>query len=320
MSRVLVTGCDGFVGRLLVERMVAAGDEVWGIDRAAASAFAGARRIVADLTDRKAVFAALDETQPRFIVHLAAQASVRVSIDEPIPTILNNTVPALHLLSWLRQNSGVRLLAIGSAEEYGAVAPESLPLRESTPVNPANPYALGKSIQNQCCRTFASLYHVDAVATRSFNHTGAGQSDVFVLPGFARQIAEIKAGRREAVLRVGNLDVKRDFLDVRDVCAAYVLLLHKGESGRTYNVCSGRSYRIRDLLDRMCELAGVEVDVVVDPARLRPVDMPELRGDPSLLAAATGWAPSVPIDDTLRWLLSDWEARVAAGAGTGTNR
>jgi GDP-4-dehydro-6-deoxy-D-mannose reductase len=145
------------------------------------------------------------------------------------------------------------------------------------------------------------------VATRSFNHTGAGQSDVFVLSSFARQIAEIKAGRREAVLRVGNLDVKRDFLDVRDVCAAYVALLEKGEAGETYNVCSGRSYRIRDLLDRLCSLSGVEVEVRVDPERLRPVDMPELLGDASKLEAATGWKPTVAIDDTLRSLLEYWE-------------
>jgi GDP-4-dehydro-6-deoxy-D-mannose reductase len=178
-------------------------------------------------------------------------------------------------------------------------------------VAPESPYALAKSIQNQFCRTFASLYHVDAVITRSFNHTGAGQSDVFVLPSFARQIAEIKAGRRERVMRVGNLDVKRDFLDVRDVCGAYMLLLDKGAPGETYNVCSGRSYHLRDLLDRMCELAGVDVDIVVDPERLRPVDMPELRGDAAKLSAATGWAPEVSIDDTLRSLLSHWDGRVA---------
>jgi GDP-4-dehydro-6-deoxy-D-mannose reductase len=294
---------------VLVDRMVRAGEEVWGIDRAEPrDDFAGERRVVADLNDYDAVARVLEEARPDAVVHLAAQASVRLSFEEPIPTILNNTVPVFHLLNWLRgSRAGAKLLAIGSAEEYGVVPPERLPLTEDAPVNPASPYALAKSIQNQCCRTFASLYHVDVVTTRSFNHTGAGQSDVFVLSSFARQIAEIKAGRREAVLRVGNLDVKRDFLDVRDVCAAYVALLEKGEAGETYNVCSGRSYRIRDLLDRLCSLSGVEVEVRVDPERLRPVDMPELLGDASKLEAATGWKPTVAIDDTLRSLLEYWE-------------
>jgi len=297
------------VGRVLVDRMVHAGEEVWGIDRAEPRRdFAGERRVVADLNDYGAVARVLEEARPDAVVHLAAQASVRLSFEEPIPTILNNTVPVFHLLNWLRgSHAGTKLLAIGSAEEYGVVPPERLPLTEDAPVNPASPYALAKSIQNQCCRTFASLYHVDVVTTRSFNHTGAGQSDVFVLSSFARQIAQIKAGRREAVLHVGNLDVKRDFLDVRDVCAAYVALLEKGEAGETYNVCSGRSHGIRDLLDRLCALSGVEVEVRVDPERLRPVDMPELRGDASKLEAATGWRPTVAIDDTLRSLLEYWE-------------
>jgi GDP-4-dehydro-6-deoxy-D-mannose reductase len=291
--------------------MVGDGEVVWGIDRAEPhDDFAGERRVVADLNDYGALSRVLDEARPDRVVHLAAQASVGVSFEEPIPTILNNTVPVFHLLNWMRSaGATVRLLAIGSAEEYGVVPPERLPLKEDAPANPGSPYALAKSIQNQCCRAFASLYNTDVVITRSFNHTGAGQRDVFVLSSFARQIAGIKALRREAVLHVGNLEVRRDFLDVRDVCAAYVALLDKGVAGETYNVCSGRSHRIRDLLERMCELAGVEVEIRVDPERLRPVDMPELRGDGSKLGAATGWKPTISIDDTLGALLDYWERR-----------
>ena len=314
MARVLVTGCDGFVGRVLVERLARAGDEVWGIDRVEGDAeFAGHTRLCADLTDNEAVTRALDQAAPDRIAHLAAQASVRASFDEPIPTILNNTVPTFHILNWLKSaNRPVRLLAIGSAEEYGTIAPEALPLTEHTPVNPSSPYALAKSIQNQACGAFATLYGVDVVITRSFNHTGAGQRDDFVLPSFARQVAEIKAGVRENVMQVGNLDVKRDFLDVREVCEAYIALLAKGEAGETYNVCSGNSYRVRDMLERLCELAGVDVKIIVDPERLRPVDMPELRGDPSKLEDVTGWKASIPIDDTLQSLLDYWAGRVSA--------
>jgi GDP-4-dehydro-6-deoxy-D-mannose reductase len=311
----LVTGCDGFVGRVLVGRLVDAGEEVWGVDRAPEGAveFAGDRRVTVDLTDFDALARLLDESMPDRIVHLAAQSSVRTSFDEPIPTILNNTVPVFHLLNWLRAaRKPARLLAIGSAEEYGVVPAERLPLAEDSAVNPSSPYALAKSIQNQACRTFATLYHTDVVVTRSFNHTGAGQTDTFVLPSFARQLAEIRAGRREPVLRVGNLDVKRDFLDVRDVCAAYEALLERGESGETYNVCSGRSHGLRGLLEKLCEIAGVEVRIEVDPNRLRPVEMRELRGDPSRIEAATGWKASIPIEETLASLIDYWDSRVEA--------
>jgi GDP-4-dehydro-6-deoxy-D-mannose reductase len=143
--------------------------------------------------------------------------------------------------------------------------------------------------------------------TRSFNHTGPGQRDAFVLSSFAKQVAEIRRGRRRPVIDVGNLEVRRDFLDVRDVCDAYVALLEKGCSGETYNVCSGNSYRLRDLLDRLCALAGAEVRINVDPARLRPVDVAELRGDPSKMREHTGWTAKHPIEETLTTLLEYWD-------------
>jgi GDP-4-dehydro-6-deoxy-D-mannose reductase len=148
--------------------------------------------------------------------------------------------------------------------------------------------------------------------TRSFNHTGPGQREKFVLANFARQVAEIKRGRREPVMEVGDLEICRDFLDVRDVCDAYVVLLKKGRSGETYNVCSGNSYRIRDLLDKMCELAGVKVNIRVDQSRLRPVDMPELRGDASKMKAHTGWSAKLDINETLKAMLEDWDRKLAA--------
>jgi GDP-4-dehydro-6-deoxy-D-mannose reductase len=295
-----------------VPRLVAAGHDVWGVDRAGApSDLEAQRHITADLTHPDEVTSALERSRPQWIVHLAAQASVRTSFDEPIPTVLNNTLPTLHILDWLRRAGvGARLLAIGSAEEYGVVPPDALPLAEVTPANPSSPYALAKSLQNQACRAYASLYGVDVVCTRSFNHTGAGQRDAFVLPSFARQMCEMKAGLREAVLEVGNLDVRRDFLDVRDVCAAYEALLERGQRGETYNVCSGRSRRLHDLVERLSELAGVDVEIKVDPQRLRPVDMPELRGDGAKIEAATGWKPTIEMDDTLRSLLDYWSGRV----------
>jgi GDP-4-dehydro-6-deoxy-D-mannose reductase len=293
--------------------MAERGFEVWGVDQAPLeSGFEGARQLSVNLTDEAAVGKLVDESQPDAIVHLAAQSSVRLSFDDPIGTIRNNTLPALFVLDKLRARTGAcRLLAIGSADEYGPVnSVEQLPLRESDPVNPNNPYALAKSIQNQYCRSYAELFGLDVVVTRSFNHTGAGQTDIFALPNFARQIGEIKLGRREPVIRVGNLDVKRDFLDVRDVCEAYVALLERGTRGETYNVCSGNTFVIRDLLDKLCELSRVDVDVEVDSDRVRPVDTPELRGDNGKIRADTGWSPRIPIEDTLRSLLDYWEQTV----------
>jgi GDP-4-dehydro-6-deoxy-D-mannose reductase len=319
VTRVLITGNGGFVGRVLVEKMAVRGYEVWGADRAPMeSGFKGARQLSVDLTNQSGVVKVLDQAQPEAIVHLAAQASVRRSFDEPIETILNNTLPVLYMLDHLRAHkTACRLLVVGSADEYGPVdSPDELPLREDSPVRPTNPYALAKSIQNQYGTGYALLYGTDVVATRSFNHTGAGQRDAFVLPSFAKQITEIKLGRRDPVIHAGNLDVRRDFVDVRDVCEAYIALLEKGKKGETYNVCSGRSYRLRDLLDRLCELAGVDVRIEVDADRLRPVDTPELRGDNAKIRAHTGWSPQTPIEETLGSLLDYWARALAVEENT----
>lgn len=312
MTRLLITGYCGFVGGFLGRAAAAEGYDVWGTDRLEKPTCSDAPNYTnADLLDKSAVDKLLDAARPDYIVHLAAQSSVKRSFGDPVGTILNNTVPVLHILDFLRETkSTCRLLAVGSADEYGPVkSPSDLPLREDCHVYPGSPYALAKTIQNRYCRHFASLYGVDAVVTRSFNHTGPGQTETFVLPSFARQVVEIKKGLRDPVIAVGDLDVKRDFLDVRDVCAAYLRLLRDGKKGETYNVCSGRSFRIRDTLDKMCELAGIDVEVKIDPERLRPADTPELRGDASKLRRDTGWEPKYEIEDTLGALLDYWQEK-----------
>jgi GDP-4-dehydro-6-deoxy-D-mannose reductase len=314
MQRALVTGCNGFVGRALVARLTAGGFEVRGVDRVEGDVLPASAYLAGDLRDASFVARAIDAGPVDCIIHLAAQSSVRLSFDEPVATLSDGTLPALHILNHLRESgSRARALLIGSADEYGVVPAEEMPIMEARPVNPASPYALAKSIQNQFGAMFSALYGVDTVMTRSFNHTGPGQREEFVLANFARQVAEIKRGRREPVIEVGNLEVRRDFLDVRDVCDAYVVLLKKGRSGETYNVCSGKSYRIRDLLDWMCRLAGVKVKIHVDKARLRPVDMPELRGDPSRIHEHTGWAAKLDIEETLSAMLEDWDRKLGAG-------
>lgn len=312
IQRALVTGCNGFVGRTLVARLQAGGFEVRGVDRTeTGEGLPDSKYLSGDLTDAAFVAGAIDAEKTDCIVHLAAQASVKKSFDDPVGTLSDGTLPALHILEHLRHTgTKARVLMVGSADEYGISELERMPIPETHAVNPTSPYALAKSIQNQYGVMYRALYGVDTVMTRSFNHTGPGQRDDFVLASFARQVAEIKRGKRKPVMDVGDLDVRRDFLDVRDVCDAYVVLLTKGRSGETYNVCSGTSYRIRDLLDRMCALAGVEVSIRVDKARLRPVDMRELRGDPSKMREHTGWSAKIPIEDTLQSMLEDWDRKL----------
>ncbi len=317
MERALVTGCNGFVGRALVTRLAGAGYDVWGTDRAEIDgALPGVHYVRGDVSEADFVSQLLDESKPACIVHLAAQSSVAKSFEEPTLTLRDGTVPALHLLESLRRSAvNARVVLVGSADEYGAVSPAQIPVREDVPARPENPYALAKTIQNHYGRMYAKLYRVDAMMTRSFNHTGPGQRDAFVLSSFAKQVAEIRRGKREAEIEVGNLDVRRDFMDVRDVCDAYVVLLKKGRMGETYNVCSGQSYRIGDLLRELCSLAGVHVAIRVDVARLRPVDTPELRGDPSKMTAQTGWSAKHPIQETLKSLLDYWDAVIEGTHG-----
>jgi GDP-4-dehydro-6-deoxy-D-mannose reductase len=308
VKRVLVTGSGGFVGQNLSEMLHADGFEVLGVDRRETPAARFARTFAADLCDQQAVEALLVDTRPDRIVHLAAQSSAGRSFAEPHGTIRTNVLPVLHTLEYLRTNPGLRtrLLAVGSAEVYGRVDGRELPLVESRLPNPLSPYALSKLLQEQCCSQYASLYDVDVVMTRSFNHTGAGQTDTYVLSSFAKQVAEIKAGRRDAKVRVGNVDVRRDFTDVHDVCRAYTLLLDRGRRGSIYNVCSGVSHSLRELLEKLAALAGVDIEIEVDENRIRKVDIAELYGDNSRIAADTGWRPQIPVEDTLAGLLHHW--------------
>jgi len=322
VARVLVTGCGGFVGRVLAEQLLGAGHAVFGAERETRRVLpAGVKALGGDLTTAATVRDIVEASRPDWIVHLAAQSSVRRSFDDPAGTLSGNTLPALHLLESVRVDGrAVRVLLVGSADEYGVIDPSDLPVQEAHAVNPESPYALAKTVQARYGALYAARYGVDVVMTRSFNHTGPGQRDAFVLPAFARQLCEIRAGLREAVLHVGNLDVRRDFTDVRDVCNAYIALLERGRAGEVYNVCSGESISLREALERMRRIAGVDVTIEVDPERLRPVDMPELRGDAAKIRRDTGWEASIPFDETLRSLIEYWQDRVSPpehGAGAG---
>jgi GDP-4-dehydro-6-deoxy-D-mannose reductase len=319
--RLLVTGAGGFVGGHLVDFLQAEHPRVEvhgvGLPRGAVSwrPRPGARMLEADLTDPAAAGAVVEEVRPEAILHLAGQSSVHLSWLDPGGTLRANVLGIVHLLDAVRQ-AGRRppVLVVGSAEEYGPVRLGEMPIRETTPLRPASPYAVSKVAQGALALLYGPSGGLRVVLTRTFHHTGPGRGEAFAESSFARQIAEIEAGWRPPVLKVGNLEAVRDFADVRDVVRAYWMLLEKGEAGQAYNVCTGRGRRIRELLDVLLAASSAQVEIRTEPERLRPSDVPAQVGDPSRLRAATGWEPRIPLERSLRDLLDDWRARIAASA------
>lgn len=296
--QALVTGAAGFVGRHLIPRLEAAGWQIHAVDREL------------DVCDAAAVETCVADLAPQAIAHLAAQSSVAQSLGDPEASARVNYLGARNLLEAARRRAPrTRVLLIGSGEQYGPAAPGAAAFSESAPFRPHSPYARSKACADLLGAHYAAR-GLDVLRVRAFNHAGPGQSDVFVLPSFARQAVEIAAGRRAPVLAVGNLDAVRDFLDVEDVVDAYLRLLDRSVPAGAYNVASGEGRRIGALLDALLAQAGVEARIEVDPARVRPADASV--GDSARLRAATGWRPRVPFELTLRRVLDDWRARVAA--------
>jgi GDP-4-dehydro-6-deoxy-D-mannose reductase len=325
--KVLVTGAAGFVAGHLVDWLLREepAAQVLGVVRPHGTPGGGARPRLrfaeADLEDPAAVEAVFDLMGPDRIVHLAAQSSVHHSFADPAGTLRTNVLPLVHLLEAVRRRGLFpRVLVAGSADEYGLARPEDVPLTESADLHPTSPYAVSKVTQTLLALQYAHAHGLGVLATRTFPHTGPGRGEVFAESSFARQIAAIEAGLVPPVLHVGNLDVVRDFTDVRDVVRAYWMLLDQGEAGEVYNVCRGEGVRLRDVLQTLIRLAGVRVELVQDPARLRPSDAPILVGDPGKLRRATGWEPRLPLETTLGDLLGYWRGRVAPASQGATGR
>lgn len=309
--RALITGVGGFAGSHLADYLVAhTAFEVWGCD------VVGTRRPfhpaalqlrAVDLRDPGAVTALLEEVRPDRIYHLAARAFVGDSWANPWDTLETNLRAQVNLLEAVRHApQPARVLVLGSAEVYGRVPSTALPIHEDQPFRPDSPYAVSKVAQDLLGLQYHLSYQLPIVRVRPFNHIGPRQSRQFVAPAFAAQIAAIEAGRQPPVLRVGNLSARRDFTDVRDMVRAYYLALEQGVPGEVYNLGAGHSWSIQALLDTLRGFATVPVTVEVDPARLRPVDLPELRCDTRRFHAHTGWEPQIPFEQTLRDLL-DYE-------------
>lgn len=314
MRRILVTGASGFVGQHLrtalrtafpKARLMAAsrGEEVTGWDEV----------VPLNLLDPASCTATIELAAPDAVVHLAALAAVGESFKDPLRTWQANLLGTLALGDAVRERAGGALFVhASSAEVYGLSFRSGRPLAEDAPMRPTNPYAASKAAADLAVGEMA-LRGLRAVRVRPFNHTGAGQTDAFVVPAFARQAALIAAGRQEPVLRVGALERWRDFLDVADVCAGYVAVLRMAdrlEPGAVFNLASGHPRRVGDILAELLRLAGVSPRIEAEEARLRPTDVRRTEGDASAAARVLGWTPAIPWEQTLAAVLDDWKHRI----------
>jgi len=296
--KLLLTGSDGFVGTVLTRHRpcIPLADEGGNVDLRDVDRL---RRVVASIA-------------PDAVIHLAAQTFVPASFARPREIYEINFLGTLNLLEALKAaNFAGRFLFVGSGDSYGLVAPDELPIDEAQPLRPRSPYAVSKAAAEALCYQWSQSEAFAIVMTRSFNHIGPGQSERFVVSDFARQVVETRKGLRPPLIRTGDIDVTRDFTDVRDVVEAYLLLLEQGSRGEVYNVCSGAEQSVRDVLMRLLQLAGVEAAVEQDPLRLRRAEQRRIYGSPRKLERDTGWTRQHSLDASLADILDDWEAKLS---------
>jgi GDP-4-dehydro-6-deoxy-D-mannose reductase len=300
---IVVTGANGFAGRHLTHALHARGDRVLPWHRQSG---VGVRAV--DVLDRDAVRRAVAEDRPAQLFHLAGAPHVGDSWRNSLPTLQVNVLGTSHLLDAVRlEHPACRVLVVTSGMIY---KPGPDALDEDAPLVPSNPYGLSKLAQDQLAQLTAVQDGLDVVVARPFNHVGPAQDPSFAIASFCRQIAMIEVGQMPPDLRVGNLDARRDLTDVRDVVAAYLRIMDHAQRGSALNVCSGRAYRIGDLLDTLRGLASVAITTSADPDRMRPSDIPILLGSASRLKQTLGWAPTIPIEVTLADTLAWWRAEV----------
>lgn len=318
--RVLITGVSGFAGSfladyLLAQKLTQTDLEVWGVSQSSEmprSADARINLLRGDLTDPRFTANLVSKVSPDRIYHLAAQAFVPISWQDPWATLENNIRAQANLLHAAVQNhSRARVLIVASQEEYGRVTPADLPLNEATPLRPDSPYGVSKIAQDYLGLQYFISNQMHIVRVRPFNHIGPRQNERFVAANFAKQVAEMEAGLRETKLCVGNLEAQRDFTDVRDMVRGYVLALEQGIPGEVYNLGSGQPRSIQSLVETYQWLARVPFEIEYDPQRGRPSDTPISYCDTTKMRKATGWVPEIPFEQTLADTLEYWRGRMA---------
>ncbi len=298
-ARILITGASGFVGPY--------------VRAACAQAFTGTDIIAgsADITDRAAVNAMLAEVRPDVVIHLAGIASVPVARSDPDRAFAVNFNGTLNLAYALLESHPTALLInAGSSDCYGDRFRGGVPLDENAGLAPLNTYAASKAAADLALGALAAEAQLRLVRLRSFNHTGPGQSTAYVIPAFAAQVAEIKAGRQPPVINVGNLTAERDFLDVRDIAAAFTCVIKHAEAlepGAVFNLASGTARRVGDILTMLIAASGMHIEVKPDPERMRPVDIPRASGNAGKAQRLLGWAPAIPFETTLSDVLASFQ-------------
>jgi len=307
--KALIIGGAGFVGNYLIEHCKR--DWQWSVHVTKMPNETIVNPDVSihdlDILEKKEITALLQTVRPDCIFHLAAQSSVAVSWKNPALTVDVNVKGSINVLDAIRElDYSPRILLIGSGEEYGHILPGETPISERNTPRPGNIYAATKACQNMIGAIYAKAYQMQIMMVRAFNHIGPNQSPLFVVADFCRQVAEIEAEMRPPVIHVGNLAAKRDFTDVRDVVRAYALLIQKGQPGETYNVGSSHAVSIEEVLTQILSLSARQIQVSVDPDRLRPVDIPIIEADITKLREVTNWTPAIPLQQTLEETLNYW--------------
>ncbi len=311
MKKALVLGAAGFVGSYLIKHLHDCGYEVYAT-KLPQEKLAEVPATIYDLNilDKESVITLFYKLRPDYIFHLAAQSSVSVAWNNPQLTIDVNIKGAVNIMDALRElYYKPRVVIIGSGEEYGHIREGETPIKEDNRLCPGNIYAATKACQNMIGSIYAKAYDLELIMVRAFNHIGPLQSPIFVVSDFCKQVAEIELGKRQPVMYVGNLSAKRDFTDVRDVVRAYALLAKNGQKGATYNVGRGHAYEIREILNKIIALSNVDIKVEIDPAKIRPVDVPIIEADITKLNEATGWLPEIPIEQTIQEILDYWRVK-----------
>lgn len=305
MTKYFITGVAGFVGRYLVSRIQQEDKDalIYGVGRSPFCGL-GINYFQMDLKNQEKLSSFLKDLQPDFIVHLASMSSVQESWNNPQECFDINAKVIINLLTAVKDNHLMsRILAVGSSEVYGKYSENEMPLKETYPLNPISPYAVTKLFQENICKVYADSFGLDIVMTRSFNHFGAGQSDKFFIPSMVNQLLEIKK-RHEKTLLVGNIDVKRDFINVNDVAEIYYNLLYHGKKGEVYNVCSGKPVCLREIILNCCGILNINPEIIVDPMRIRPSDINVIYGDNAKIKSATGWQQKYFLESSLKDIIS----------------
>lgn len=310
-KQILITGASGFVGRKLAQKEINEGNRVRGIHLPAESPELEFESKGVNLRDFQTIkdfikgLGKLDE-----VYHLAAVSSVRSCQENPATCFEANVTGTLNLLEILADlEHKPRVLFTSSCEVYGMVPGENQPVTEDEPARPVNAYGLSKLAAEEVCSYYCRSRELEVMITRSFNHTGPGQAPGFVFPKVARELVHIEKGRKEPVLRMGNLSVQRDYLDVRDVLRAYTAVMEKGEPGKAYNVTSGHMVSIREGVGMLVEISGLRVNIVEEETLVRSYDIPELTGDAGRAGDELGWKARIPVKQTFRDLLEYWKQK-----------